>query len=96
MYCNRLRELNLPHIVLRHDDSRLAVIEQERPGTLFRNDPGGFERVSSLKPPGLLVEAAGWGWGSQFVDLDNDSDLDIYALSGYYTAPVEVELPIDI
>jgi hypothetical protein len=64
--------------------------------TLFRNDVAGFERVSSLERPGLLVEAAGWGWGSQFVDLDNDSDLDLYALSGYYTAPDVVALPIDI
>ena len=64
--------------------------------TLFRNKIAGFERVSSLQRPGLLVEAAGWGWGSQFVDLDNDSDLDIYALSGFYTAPSAVEVPIDI
>ena len=67
-----------------------------RGNTLFRNDVARFEHVSSLERPGLLVEAAGWGWGSQFVDLDNDSDLDLYALSGYYTAPSAVELPIDI
>ena len=67
-----------------------------RGNTLFRNHVSGFEHVSSLQRPGLLVEAAGWGWGSQFVDLDNDSDLDLFALSGYYTAPSAVELPIDI
>ena len=67
-----------------------------RGNTLFRNSTAGFEHVSSLERPGLLVEAAGWGWGSQFVDLDNDSDLDLYALSGFYTAPSAVELPIDI
>ena len=67
-----------------------------RGNTLFRNKITEFERVSSLQRPGLLVEAAGWGWGSQFVDLDNDSDLDIFALSGLYTAPSAVELPIDI
>ena len=75
-------------------DPRLASMA--RGNTLFRNTPGRFERVSSLERPGLLVEAAGWGWGSQFVDLDNDTDLDLYALSGYYTAPSAVELPIDI
>ena len=67
-----------------------------RGNTLFRNRLVGFEQVSSLERPGLPVEAAGWGWGSQFVDLDNDSDLDIHALSGFYTAPSAVELPIDI
>jgi hypothetical protein len=36
------------------------------------------------------VERAGWGWGGQFVDVDNDGHLDIHALNGYYTAP---ELP---
>jgi len=44
-------------------------------------------KVSGLDPPALTVERAGWGWGSQFVDVDNDGYLDIYALSGYYTAP---------
>lgn len=67
-----------------------------RGNTLFRNRMDGFEQVSSLDRPGLPVEAAGWGWGSQFIDLDNDSDLDIHALSGFYTAPSAVELPIDI
>lgn len=67
-----------------------------RGNTLFRNRLAEFQRVSSLERPGLLVEEAGWGWGSQFVDLDNDSDLDIHALSGFYTAPSAVELPIDI
>lgn len=78
------------------NDVDASFEEMAHGNTLFRNDPSGFERVSSLERPGLLVEAAGWGWGSQFVDLDNDSDLDIYALSGYYTAPSQVALPFDI
>jgi hypothetical protein len=61
-----------------------------RGNSLFRNLPGGFQRVSGLEPPALLVERAGWGWGGQFVDVDNDGYLDIHALNGYYTAP---ELP---
>lgn len=28
-----------------------------------------------------------WSWGSQFIDLDNDGYLDIYAPCGQYTAP---------
>jgi hypothetical protein len=61
-----------------------------RGNSLFRNLPGGFQRVSGLEPPALTVERAGWGWGGQFVDFDNDGYLDIHALNGYYTAP---ELP---
>jgi len=58
-----------------------------RGNSLFRNLSPRFAKVSGLEPPALTVERAGWGWGSQFVDVDNDGYLDIYALSGYYTAP---------
>jgi hypothetical protein len=63
--------------------------------TLFRNTGSRFEKVSGLAPPGLLVQSAGWSWGSQFVDVDNDGLLDVYALSGYYTAPKEIAIPVD-
>ena len=66
-----------------------------RGNTLFHNQPGKWERVSGLEEPALLVEAAGWGWGSQFVDVDNDGFLDIYAPNGFYTAPKEIALPED-
>ena len=44
----------------------------------------------------VMVEKAGWSWGSQFTDFDNDGWLDIYALSGHYTAPKAVESQVDI
>ena len=66
-----------------------------RGNSLFRQASGRFDKVSGLAPPDLMVEKGGWGWGSQFVDVDNDGYLDIYALSGYYTAPKEVARPVD-
>ena len=47
---------------------------------------GTVARVSLLVADSP-VEDGGWGWGGQFLDFDNDGDLDIYALSGYYTPP---------
>ena len=58
-----------------------------RGNSLLRNMAARFERVSGLEPPKLTVERAGWGWGGQFVDVDNDGFLDIHALNGSYTAP---------
>ena len=61
-----------------------------RGNSLLRNGSEGFSLV--VDSP---VEDGGWGWGGQFLDFDNDGDLDIYALSGYYTPPREVALPED-
>ena len=63
-----------------------------RGNSLFRNAGQRFEKVSGLAPPALQVERAGWSWGGQFVDVDNDGFLDVYASSGFYTAPREIAI----
>lgn len=64
--------------------------------SLFHNDGETFSHVSGLKAPKLMVEKGGWGWGSQFADFDNDTFLDIYALSGFYTAPKPIAVDVDL
>ena len=51
--------------------------------SLFHNRSGTFDKVSGLAAPALMVENAGWAWGVQFLDVNNDGALDIYSLSGY-------------
>ena len=48
--------------------------------------------MSGLHEPALQVEKAGWSWGGQFVDVDNDGYLDLYAGSGFYTAPRQIAI----
>jgi hypothetical protein len=64
-----------------------------RGNELFRNNRDSFELVSGSEPPALQVENAGWSWGGQFADFDNDGFQDVYALSGYYTPPAQLALP---
>ncbi len=75
--------------------------------SLFRNDGDSFTKVSGMtkyerwdlqEPDGhkIPVEEGGWAWGVQFCDFDNDSYLDLYGLSGYYTAPKKVKLKVDL
>lgn len=63
---------------------------------LYRQDGERFTLVSGLEPPALTVADAGWSWGGQFADLDNDGYLDIYVLSGYFTAPEELTTGMDL
>ena len=46
---------------------------------LYRNDSGEFRDVTEEAG----VADGGWGWGSCFLDLDNDGDLDIYQTNGW-------------
>ena len=64
--------------------------------SLFRNAGAKFEKTSGLEPPALLVEKAGWAWGGQFVDFDNDCDLDVYSVAGNYTAHKRIAEPLDL
>jgi hypothetical protein len=63
---------------------------------LYRADQGKFSKVSGLEKRDLKVAQAGWSWGGQFFDFDNDGFRDIYALSGYYTAPANVAIDLDL
>ena len=64
---------------------------------LYRGRAGGrFDLVSGREPPAMLVTQAGWSWGGQFADLDNDGFLDIYVTSGYDTVPEQIAGDVDL
>ena len=46
---------------------------------LYRNDGGVFSDATDEAG----VASGGWGWGSCFVDFENDGDLDIYQTNGW-------------
>ena len=62
---------------------------------LFRNRGGQFDHVSASDPAKQVVAGAGWSWGGQFVDVNNDGFLDIYVSSGNFSAPAEVARDVD-
>lgn len=64
---------------------------------LFKNQQGErFDLVSGEEKDEIPVTKAGWSWGGQFSDFDNDGFLDIYVASGFYTAPKSVSCNIDL
>ncbi len=75
-------------------DSRAP--EMSRGNSLLRNTTDGFRRLSGLTPESLQVEKAGWSWGGQLTDLDNDGFLDVYATSGFFTTPLPYREPGDL
>ncbi len=84
-------------ILARFDGISSDFIKSAEGNVLYRHlGDGSFQQVSGLEKPSLQVAEAGWSWGGQFADFDNDGDLDIYALSGYFTAPKELASEIDL
>lgn len=72
-------------------DPRIEVAA--RGNFLYRNDGGRFTQIAAADSPEARV---GWAFGGQFGDFNNDSRLDLYVPSGYYTAPGEVATEVDL
>lgn len=84
--------------ITRHLGEKAARFAPTAEGNfLYRNDGAGhFTKVSGLEPDKLQVQVAGWAWGGQFVDFDNDGWQDLFSVNGYFTAPRQVALPDDL
>ncbi|MCB1127701.1 MAG: CRTAC1 family protein, partial [Verrucomicrobiae bacterium] len=57
---------------------------------------GRFQQVAGLEPPAMTVKRIGWSWGGCFADFNNDSFLDLYVMSGYFSAPQELASGLDL
>jgi hypothetical protein len=76
-------------------DQRLHGINEGN--FLYHNDEAAkFSLTSGLAAPALLVAKAGWAWGGQWCDFDNDSWEDLYVPTGFWTAPEEVAEEVDL
>lgn len=72
-------------------------IESAAGNWLYRQTGKGvFKQMAGMEPPALTVMNAGWSWGGCFTDFDNDGFLDLYVLSGYFTAPRELSSELDV
>ena len=64
---------------------------------LHRNKGDGtLERMSGGDGMPIPVHLAGWSWGGQFCDFNNDGHLDLYVSSGFYTPPPGMDIGIDL
>ena len=66
------------------------VVQSARGNSLLRNTEAAFVKTSSLDASGVQVEAADFGWGGGFADLNNDTFLDLYVPAGQQSMPQEV------
>jgi hypothetical protein len=69
--------------VQRRSDDIIARLT--RGSTLYRNDGDGrFTDVSDA----VGVRDTQWGWAAEFLDYDNDGQLDLYAVNGFISGPL--------
>ncbi len=62
---------------------------------LFENRDGKMIQVAGSDPNQFNVHQVGWSYGGQWADFDNNSLLDLYVPSGFYTAPKEIDSQVD-
>ena len=94
LYVSNMYSRTGQRMMSRTEDSDPRLAKAARGNSLFRNEEDRFSRSSGLRE-GLLVERAGWSWGGQFVDINNNGLLDLYVPNGYYSAPKEAALDRD-
>jgi hypothetical protein len=70
--------------VARDPAIRAAFQRQARGNSLFRNNPG---RAFADATFDAGVEFGRWAWSSDFLDFDNDGNLDLYVQNGYVAGP---------
>ena len=64
---------------------------------LYRNrGDRTLARMSGADAKPVPVHLAGWSWGGQFSDFDNDGNLDLYVSSGFYTPPAGQDIGVDL
>ncbi len=62
---------------------------------LLVNNGGVFEQKAGSSPDQFHVNQVGWSYGGQWADLNNDSELDLYVPTGFYTAPKQIDTAVD-
>ncbi len=75
-------------------DPRIAV--SARGNFLYENRDGKFYQVAGLEQDSQHVSKVGWSFGGQFADFNNDTKLDLYVPSGFYTAPKSIASQVDL
>ncbi|MFT5303384.1 MAG: hypothetical protein ACI87E_002337 [Mariniblastus sp.] len=66
-----------------------------RGNLLFNQQAGKFQQLAG-EGDEFFVNQGGWAFGGQFIDVDNDSWLDLYVPNGFYTAPQDVASEVDL
>ncbi|HYR96745.1 MAG TPA: VCBS repeat-containing protein [Candidatus Binatus sp.] len=80
----RLLALVTPGEVQRRSEDIIGRLT--RGSTLYRNDGAGrFTDVSDAAG----VRDTQWGWSAEFLDYDNDGRLDLYAVNGFISGPLQ-------
>ncbi len=71
------------------EETRKKYLKMVRGNTLMRNaGDGSFADVTNPMDEGF----AGWAWGAQFADLNNDGWEDLYVANGYISQPDKDDL----
>ena len=78
------------------NDVHPSIVVSAQGNLLYQNVGGRLQQVAGLNAGDQHVSKVGWSFGGQFADVNNDTKLDLFVPSGFFSPPKSISEEVDL